>query len=246
MVSPKIRLSINIDHVATLREARQGFYPDPLEIAKAVLSAGADGITVHLREDRRHIKERDVLRLRKLIRAPHELNLEMALSSDIMSFALRLKPDQVTLVPEKRRELTTEGGLNLFQSERKVRSFVKKLRTLKKNIRLSFFIEPHVPAVHKARELGADAVEIHTGRYVLLGRERKKKELHRIQNVVREVLSQGLEVHVGHGLDPLHIPQLVHIHGIKEMSIGFYIVSRSLLVGMSQAVREIRTLLSPS
>jgi len=232
-----MRLSINLDHVATLREARQVGHPEILDAARSVLLAGADGVTVHLREDRRHIKDRDVLALRKIIRKPHELNLELSLHPSVLRTAKLARPDQITLVPEKREELTTEGGLHLEKNKRKILGFLK---TFGRRSRISFFIEPSSLMVRQAKKLGADAVEIHTGKYSYLRGERKKKEKRRILRAIDLAASLGLRVHIGHGLDRGNITPLLRAGTISETSIGFSVISEAVLAGLGPSVRALQ------
>jgi pyridoxine 5-phosphate synthase len=229
------RLGVNIDHVATLREARKTYEPDPVTAAALMEMAGADGITVHLREDRRHIQDRD-LRLLKETVTTH-LNLEMAATSEMTKIALYIKPAQCTLVPEKREEITTEGGLDV------VRNFdqIKKTVTMLKDgdIRTSLFVDPELDQIKASYKTGVDAVEIHTGRYADAKTPAAvKEELEAILNAVRALKKFGLGVHAGHGLNYHNMKALVAIPDIEEFNIGHAILSRAIFVGISQAVRE--------
>ena len=229
-----IRLGVNIDHVATVRQARLGLQPDPLELALISEEAGADLIVVHLREDRRHIQDHDVVRLRKRLKVP--LNLEMGLSAEILSIALRIGPDQVTLVPEKRQELTTEGGLDVAGQFEKVQKAVKRFQAQK--IGVSLFIDPtpgQVAASHRTR---ATVVEFHTGSYAHA--TRKGPELRHLVAAARAARREGLIVAAGHGLTVGNVRPVAAIPEIEELNIGHAIVSRALCVGMAKAVREMK------
>lgn len=246
--SPKLaRLGVNIDHVATLRQLRGTPYPDILVAARSCEAAGAEQITVHLREDRRHIQDADVKRLRAELKIP--LNLEMAVSAEIIRFATRLRPDWVCLVPEKRQEVTTEGGLDLQKGRRKIGDAIRVLK--KAGIRVSLFIEPTPAAVKLSHELGADAVELHTGRYCTATqapagsrlRAKSVTELARIRKASLAGRKAGIHVHAGHGLDYENVRPVVELEDggkplIEEYNIGHAIVCRAALVGMERAVRE--------
>lgn len=231
-----VKLGVNVDHVATLRQARGGKVPDPLAAALEAEKGGADGITVHLREDRRHIQESDLGRLKRALRRP--LNLEMALHPEIVKIALRLRPQKVCLVPEKRQELTTEGGLDARQK----RSLLKRVvpRLAKKGIEVSLFIDPSISQVRVAKEVGARAVEFHTGSYANAGRVKRQAEFVRLKGAAIVAHQLGLKVHAGHGLDYENIRPLVHLPHLREVNIGHSIVARSVLVGMRAAVREMK------
>jgi pyridoxine 5-phosphate synthase len=238
-------LGVNIDHIATLRQLRGTPYPDLIEAARCVEAGGGQQITVHLREDRRHIQDEDVKRLRAALNLP--LNLEMAATEPMLKFARKVHPDWACLVPEKRQELTTEGGLALEKNKRRVGSVVQALK--KVGIRVSLFVEPSVQSVRLSQELGADAVELHTGRYCLetqkkapqgdSGRPspRASAELTRIAKAVAEGRRLGLKVHAGHGLDYGNVRALLELE-ISEYNIGHSIVCRAALVGLERAVRE--------
>jgi pyridoxine 5-phosphate synthase len=236
-----MRLYVNVDHVATVREARKTDEPQPLDAAHACLRAGADGITVHLREDRRHIHDEDVLALAAQIAKP--LNLELATWSAIVDFAVRLRPHQATVVPERRQEITTEGGLDLGRAgsdtDAKLRDTIGRLQDAE--IRVSLFIDPDRDALDRSAELGVPAVELHTGDYANTWRE-SDAALERLRDAVRHGRDLGLAVHAGHGLTYRNVVQVAAIPGIEELNIGHSIVSRSILVGMEQAVREMRLL----
>ena len=237
-----MRLYVNVDHVATIREARKTTEPDPLEAAQACLAGGADGITVHLREDRRHIQDRDVRRLADAIREP--VNLELATAGDVLAIALGIVPHQATLVPEHRQEITTEGGLDMGVTGT---PFGPKLREttdqlVDAGIRVSVFIDPDRPSIDRAAELGVPAVELHTGDYANTYRK-SDDALTRLGQAVAHARSCGLAVHAGHGLTYRNVSAVAAIRGIEELNIGHSIVSRSVLVGMEQAVRDMRDLI---
>lgn len=234
------KLGVNIDHVATLRQARGTRYPDPVGAAILAEAGGADQITVHLREDRRHIQEVDVRLLRRSIQT--ELNLEMAATDEMVDFAVDLKPNSVTFVPEKRKELTTEGGLDLKKSARRLSRHVPLL--LQKGIRVSLFIDPNPDSVRIAGELKADAVEIHTGCYAA-GGEGEERELARIREISALAKEAGLWVAAGHGLHYQNVCPVARIREILEFNIGHSIIARALFVGIEAAVREMKRLITP-
>ena len=231
-----IRLYVNIDHVATVRQARRTDEPDPLEAAALCEAAGADGITVHLREDRRHIQDDDVERLAPAVRV---LNLELATSAEIVGLACRLRPYQATLVPERREEVTTEGGLDLSRPNPRLREAIRRLDEA--GIRVSLFINPETATLDAAKDLGVPAVELHTGRYAHTWRQddRALEELHR---AARHAADMGLFVHAGHGLTYQNVTPVAAIAEIEELNIGHSIVSRAVMVGMRAAVEEMARL----
>lgn len=235
-----IKLGVNVDHVATIRQARGITEPDPVTAAAIAELAGADGITVHLREDRRHIQDRDVEILRQTVKT--RLNLEMALTDEMVAIALRILPDAVTLVPEGRHELTTEGGLDvsLLQSTLK-----QKIALLKQaGIVVSLFVEPDLDQIRCCHKVGADYIEIHTGTYCDVKTDAERKEqLKRIEIAISAAKKLGIGVNAGHGLDYRNIHPVLALNGIEEFNIGHSIVSRAVLVGMDQAVREMLQLL---
>jgi pyridoxine 5-phosphate synthase len=224
-------LYVNIDHVATLREARKTDEPDPVEAARCCEDAGADGITVHLREDRRHIQDRDVEQLRRNVRTV--LNLELATSEDVVAFACRIHPYQATLVPERREEVTTEGGLDLQRSGERLRETIDRLRQI--GARVSLFIDPEPAAIEAAAALDVPAVELHTGRYAHSWRQ-SDRALEELAAAARRARSLGLAVHAGHGLTYLNVEPVAQILEIEELNIGHSIMSRAILTGMSEAV----------
>jgi pyridoxine 5-phosphate synthase len=235
-------LGVNIDHVATLREARKGSEPDPLMAATLAILGGADGITVHLREDRRHIKDRDLKLLREMVNT--ELNLEMAATEEMVRIALEGAPDLVTLVPEKRRELTTEGGLDVGRQKEHIKQTIKKLHA--SGIPVSLFINPSLMDVDISKETGADMVEIHTGLYSNAKGKRKENELQRVHEAVRVARRVGLSANAGHGLNYFNVARIAEIEGLRGLYIGHSIISRAVLVGLARAVREMKELILQS
>ncbi len=234
------KLGVNIDHIATLRQARKIGIPDLIEAAKICEKSGADGITIHLREDRRHIQDEDVYNLKKIIKT--KLNLEMSISKDIVEIALDVKPDEVCIVPEKRQELTTEGGLNLFPIKGKIESVISKLKS--KGIIVSLFIDPDIEQIKIAKEIDADCVEIHTGKYAnTKNKNQRKKELEKIIRAGKFAIDNGLILNAGHGLDYDNVVPIAKIKGMNTLNIGFSIVSRAVFVGLSNAVIEMKNLI---
>jgi pyridoxine 5-phosphate synthase len=230
-----VKLSVNVDHVATIRQARGGKEPDPVAAAILAELAGADGITVHLREDRRHIQPRDVDLLRRTIKT--RLNLEMAPTDDMVGVALKVLPDCVTLVPEKREELTTEGGLDISLHRHLVKKQVDMLR--QGGIIVSLFVDPDIDQIKMSHRVGADYVEIHTGTYCdAKNAELQRVELAKIETAIKAARKLGLGVNAGHGLNYWNIRPVVALGGIEEYNIGHSIVARAVLVGMERAVRE--------
>lgn len=232
-----MRLYVNIDHVATLREARKTDEPDPLEAAAECEQAGANGITVHLREDRRHIQDADVKALAESVHTV--LNLELGAHAEIVKFATRIKPFQATLVPEKRQEITTEGGLALRKSDRRLTGAIDTLQ--RAGIRVSLFIDPSLKTIDLARELGVPAIELHTGRYSHTWRkgDAALKELQRAATHAKQI---GLAVHAGHGLTYDNVRPVAAIAEIEELNIGHSIVSNAVFWGLEEAVRRMKTL----
>lgn len=228
------RLYINIDHVATLRQARRTVEPDPVEAAAACEAAGADGITAHLREDRRHIQDADVERLKKSIRT--YFNLEMACVAEMLELARRLKPEQVTLVPERREEITTEGGLDIASNPGRVRNAIEALSEA--GIRVSLFIDPTRAAVEQSKKLGVPAIELHTGSYS--HRPDTENTIDALRDSARRGADLGLAVHAGHGLTVRNVGLVAAIPEIEELNIGHSIVSRAVFVGLDRAVKEMR------
>lgn len=229
-----VKLGVNIDHVATLREARKAYEPSPAEAARECIAAGCDSIVCHLREDRRHINDEDVVILRKL---DTRLNLEMSVAKDIVDFACKLKPDQATLVPERRKEVTTEGGLDVRANASIVGKTVSKLRS--KGIGVSLFINPVRAQIDASIMAGADIIELHTGEYANAKTDAARvKQLAILRGAVEYALSKGLEVNAGHGLNYENVAAVAQIDGMNELNIGHSIISRSVFVGMRLAVEE--------
>jgi pyridoxine 5-phosphate synthase len=234
-----IRLGVNIDHVATLREARKTTEPDPVTAAMVAEHGGADQITFHLREDRRHIQNRDARLISEL--AQTRVNMEMAATTEMQEIALALRPDSVTLVPEKREEVTTEGGLDLLKISAATGPIVKSLR--EGGITVAAFLNPDLAQIKEAAKLGFDAVEIHTGEYANAGRTEVERTLRAIRDAAQSIAKHGLKVHAGHGLTYHNVRPIVEIREIEELNIGHSIISRAMFVGIEQAVREMAALL---
>ena len=237
----KIRLGVNIDHVATVRNARGENYPSPLRAALLAEKNGADSVTIHLREDRRHINENDLKKIKNKIKIP--LNLEIAATKEMLRIASKSKPPFICIVPEKRKEITTEGGLNLNHN----RSFLKKLITnlKKRKIRISLFIEPNLKDINEAKNLNADCIEIHTGKICNLINMKKNynSELKRIKKAVKEGNKLGLEVHAGHGLTFKSATILSKVKGIEEFNIGHFLIGESIFEGMGLVIKNFKKIL---
>ncbi len=235
-----IRLGVNIDHVATVRQARGVDYPDPIAAAAIVEMAGADGIVVHLREDRRHIHDRDLRILRETVKS--KLNLEMAANDEIIEIALKTVPDMVTIVPERREELTTEGGLDVEANYEKLAKLTERMHA--KGIMVSMFIDPEPKAIELSKKMGSDAIELHTGRYCDAPTPREReRELERIRAGVEEGLKWGLQVNAGHGLNYFNVKPVAAIPGVEELNIGHSIIARAIFVGLDRAVRDMKALI---
>lgn len=235
-----IKLAVNVDHVATLREARGISEPDPVLAAGICELAGAEGIVVHLREDRRHIQDRDVRLLRQTVKT--KLNLEMGATKEIIKLALDIKPDMVTLVPEKRKELTTEGGLNVAAQKKKLKMVITQMNDA--GIPVSLFIDPDSRQIRVAKDIGATFVEIHTGRYSdAAGEEEREREFELIAAAAEEAYEVGLRVNAGHGLNYVNTSRIAGLETIEELSIGHAIMARAIMVGLDQAVREMMGLM---
>ncbi|NOZ23683.1 MAG: pyridoxine 5'-phosphate synthase [Planctomycetes bacterium] len=233
-------LGVNIDHVATVRQARRTFEPDPVGAAFAADRGGADGITIHLREDRRHIQDRDLELLRKVVFT--KLNLEMATSEEIIRIALRTVPDQITLVPEKRQEVTTEGGLDVKSQVKKLAKVVSRLQ--KKGIVVSLFIDPESEQIEASRDAGADAIELHTGEYANAPRaKRQMAELNRLVRGADKARDIGLIVNAGHGLTYKNVGPIIRELRAAELNIGHSIIARAIFVGLEEAVRQMKELI---
>jgi pyridoxine 5-phosphate synthase len=229
------KLNVNVDHVATVRQARGGIEPDPVLAAYLAELAGAHGIVVHLREDRRHIQDRDLYVMRETVKT--KLNMEMAATNEMVGIALDVMPDMITLVPEKREELTTEGGLDVIGNRKAVSKAVDKLRD--KGLFVSLFIDPDEKQIKASQEIGAEMVELHTGTYAEADNEKKvEKELQKVENSVMTAMDLGLRVAAGHGLDYQNVEPIAWIEEIEELNIGYSIISRSVIVGIEEAVSE--------
>ena len=237
----RIRLGVNIDHVATVRNARGESYPSPLKAALLAEKNGADSVTIHLREDRRHINEQDLKKIIKKLKIP--LNLEIAATKEMLKIALRSKPPFVCIVPEKRKEITTEGGLNLNYNTMFLKNLISKLKT--KKLRISLFIEPNSKDIQKAKKLNVDCVEIHTGKLCNLINQKKnyKNELKKIDKAVKTGNLLGLEVHAGHGLTYASAKILSKINGITEFNIGHFLIGESIFVGLTKAIKTFKKIL---
>ena len=236
-----LELGVNIDHVATLRQARQTVEPDPIWAAALAELGGADGITVHLREDRRHIQDRDVNLLRETVRC--KLNLEMACADEIVQIACSLRPNQATLVPERRQEITTEGGLDVISATEAVKKMVKRLQN--RDIAVSLFLDPDPKQIESGIKTGCDAIELHTGCYALAETETKRNaELHRILTAGEMICAAGLRLHAGHGLTYHNVCPIASVPNMLELNIGHSIIARSLLVGIKKAVAEMKRLMN--
>ena len=237
----KIRLGVNIDHVATVRNARGENYPDPLRAALQAEKCGAESVTIHLREDRRHINELDLKRIITKLRIP--LNLEIAATKEMLKIALKRKPPFICIVPEKRKEITTEGGLNLNYRRKFLATIIKKLK--KNRSRVSLFIEPNLKDIKDSKNLNADCVEIHTGKFCNLVNKNKnyKKELVKIKNAINYGNKLGLEIHAGHGLTYKSARILSNIQGIKEFNIGHFLVGESIFVGLERAIKKFKKII---
>ncbi len=238
---PKIRLGVNIDHVATVRNARGENYPDPLRAALQAEKCGAESVTIHLREDRRHINELDLKRIITKLRIP--LNLEIAATKEMLKIALKRKPPFICIVPEKRKEITTEGGLNLNYRRKFLATIIKKLK--KNKSRVSLFIEPNLKDIKDSKNLNADCVEIHTGKFCNLVNKNKnyKKELIKIKNAINYGNKLGLEIHAGHGLTYKSARILSNIQGIKEFNIGHFLVGESIFVGLERTIKKFKNII---
>lgn len=238
MQPPRILLGVNIDHVATLRQARGTRYPDPVQAALLAEEAGADGITLHLREDRRHIQEHDVLRLAEVVNT--RINLEMAVTEEMVAFAERVKPANVCLVPEKREELTTEGGLDVVGGRATIAPACERLAAA--GCEVSLFIDPDPEQIRAAHEIGAPVIELHTGAYAEARGETARLEHARVAAAAELALELGLTVNAGHGLHYHNVEPIAAIPGINELNIGHAIIARALFVGLKEAVAEMKRL----
>ena len=240
-MNSKIKLGVNIDHVATVRNARGTIYPSPLRAAMLAQESKADSVTIHIREDRRHIRERDLVQIKNKVKIP--INLEMAPTLSMLSIALKHKPDYVCIVPEKRQELTTEGGLKVIKYIFILKKIIKKLKN--KNIRVSLFLEPNKKSISTAAKLEADCVEIHTGKLCNLVENKKKysKYLNRILSGLKYGFQNGLEMHVGHGITYDSLRLFKNNKYLSEVNIGHFIISESIFLGMKKVIKNIRRIL---
>lgn len=236
-----MRLGVNIDHIATVREARKTYEPDPVKGALIAQDAGADQITFHLREDRRHIQDEDVVRLRCVIkRIP--LNMEMAPTQEMKKIAINIKPERVTLVPEKREEITTEGGLDVSGMKDYLKEYIKEIK--QKGIDVALFIDPEKNQIEASVEVGADAVELHTGEYANADTEKNRsKELERLKEASKYAKEKGLKVFAGHGLTYTNVQPVASIPEIEELNIGHSIIANSVFLGLDEAVRKMKRLM---
>lgn len=236
-----LRLGVNIDHVATVRQARRGAEPDPVAAAVLAELGGADAITVHLREDRRHIQDRDVRLLKQTVQI--DLNLELSIAPSVLSVAYEIVPDQATIVPESRQEVTTEGGLDLTAGTDSLRGAIDRLR--QQGTEVSLFLDPELAQIERARELGADAVELHTGAYAAAASPAERNiQLSRLARASELIQQLGMRLVAGHGLNYHNVFPVANITGMTELNIGHSIVARSLAVGMQQAVQQMRLAMS--
>ena len=237
----KIRLGVNIDHVATVRNARGENYPSPLRAALFAQKSGADSVTIHLREDRRHINDSDLKEIKSKLKIP--FNLEIAATNEMLKIALKRKPPFICIVPEKRQEITTEGGLNLNFKKNFLKKIINKLK--KNKSRVSLFVEPNLNDIKESKNLNADCVEIHTGKFCNLVNKNKnyKNELKRIKTAVIMGNKLGLEVHAGHGLTYKSAKILAKISGIKEFNIGHFLIGESIFIGLSKSIRMFKKIL---
>jgi pyridoxine 5-phosphate synthase len=240
----RIRLGVNIDHVATIRNARRTFEPDPVHAAIIADLAGADQITLHVREDRRHVNERDLELIKSVIHS--RVNLEMAVTEEMINIALRVKPHQVTLVPERREEITTEGGLDVKSNFERIKDAISRLKSA--GITVNIFIDPDEEQIKRAKEAGADAVELHTGRYAEAfaegDEEKVQKELERLKVCAKFAKQIGLKVYAGHGLTYKNVKPVAEIPEIEELNIGHSIVANAVLFGLKEAVKEMIKLIN--
>ena len=236
LLKRRIKLGVNVDHIATLRQARLEGIPDLITAAKLALAGGADSIVAHLREDRRHIQDSDIYSIRKL---KTHFDMEMAATPEMLKIALDVRPDMATIVPEKRKELTTEGGLDVLANFKKLKAFVRRLES--SGIRVSMFIDPEEKQIRASYEAGASFIEVHTGKYA---RTNSIKDLEDIRSAVKFAKSIGLRVNAGHGLDYNNVKPVARIEGIEEFNIGFSIIARSVFTGIKNAVVEMRRLVS--
>jgi pyridoxine 5-phosphate synthase len=236
----KIRLGVNIDHVATIRNARGGIHPDPVKAAILAQKFGADGITIHLREDRRHIRDEDLKRLKKEIKLP--INLEMAATEEMLAIALKTRPNAVCIVPEKRQEVTTEGGLDVLRNEKVLREMIKKISAQK--IKVSLFVDANEKQIHAAKKVGADIVEIHTGEFCHKEGKFRAAEFLKIQKCAKLAETLDLECHAGHGLNYETAAMIAKIPQIKELNIGHFIIGEAIFDGLKEVIKKMKKAIS--
>jgi pyridoxine 5-phosphate synthase len=237
-----IRLGVNIDHVATLRNARGGAHPDPVAAALKAMEGGADGITAHLREDRRHVHDTDIFALKTEVPLP--LNFEMAATGEMLAIALKVRPNACCLVPEKRQELTTEGGLDVIAQGHMLTDYVRRLQD--EGIRVSLFIDPDTAQAEAAKKIGADIVEFHTGRYCEYTGTERQMELERLRLAITFAHALGLECHAGHGLSYDNVEAVASISEVVELNIGHFLIGQSLFIGIEEAVRQMKRMMTES
>ncbi len=240
ITNPHIRLGVNIDHVATIRNARGGSHPDPVDAAILAQKHGAHGITIHLREDRRHIRDEDLKRLKKEINLP--INLEMAATEEMLAIALKTKPNAVCIVPEKRQEVTTEGGLDVMKNEKFLAAMIKKIRA--KKIRVSLFVDANEKQIRCAKKIGADIVEIHTGEFCHVSGEKRATEFEKIKTCAALCEELGLECHAGHGLNYETAKIISKIPQIIELNIGHFIIGEAIFEGLEKVIKKMKKAIS--
>ena len=241
MKSNKIRLGVNIDHVATIRNARGGIHPSPVTAAILAEKSGADGITIHLREDRRHIRDEDLVSLKKNIKLP--INLEMAATDEMLNIALDTKPNAICIVPEKRKEVTTEGGLDVIKNEKKLFKIISEIKKTQE-IRVSLFVDPNIEQIQKAKDLGADIVELHSGEFCNQKGKAREDELEKIKKCAKFCEEIGLECHAGHGLDYETAKIISQIPQIIELNIGHFIIGESIFDGLEKVIKKMKDIIN--
>jgi len=235
----KIRLGVNIDHIATIRNARGQNHPDPIMGAIIAQKSGADGITIHLREDRRHIRDEDLIKLKKQIKLP--INLEMACTEEMQKIAIKTKPNAVCIVPEKRQEITTEGGLDLIKNFKNLQKCINEIK--KHHIKISLFIDANHQQIDMAKKLQADIIEIHTGEYCRLVGNAKKHEFLKIKTAIKYATKLGLECHAGHGLNYKTAKEIAKIPEIYELNIGHFIIGEAIFYGLPQVIKKMKQMI---
>ena len=235
-----IRLGVNIDHVATIRNARGGSHPNPVSAAILAQKSGANGITIHLREDRRHIRDEDLLRLKKEINLP--INLEMAATKEMLKIALKTKPNAVCIVPEKRQEITTEGGLDVIKNEKVLSAMIKKIRA--KKIRVSLFVDANEEQIRMSKKIGADIVELHTGEFCHTIGKKRKTEFEKLKNCAALCENLGLECHAGHGLNYETAKIISKIPQIAELNIGHFLIGEAVFEGLAKVIKKMKKFIS--